>query len=137
MKIIKPTWIDISEKQSVLIEPPTRKQHDVLHDTMVYYNPKRDEDELKEKKFYRLLVKYCLKDWKGFNVECKTIKTLTGTELDPELLSDLVRDDINFTSLALLIFEKVQFDIYDKKKSPFAEDLSLKGSSTEKDENTQ
>lgn len=137
MRIIKPTWIDISEKQSVLIEPPTRKQHDVLHDTMVYYSPKRDEDEPKEKRFYRLLVKYCLKDWKGFNTECKTVKTLTGTELDGELLSELVRDDLNFTALALTIFDKIQFDIYDKKKSPFVENLNLKANSTEKEKSTQ
>ena len=69
--------------------------------------------------YYALLVRYCLKDWKGITniktgepVECK----VSNGALDAGLMAALVRDPMLIAAWGGAIKEKIDFTETDKKK---------------------
>ena len=72
-----------------------------------------------------LLVKYCLKDWTGFNnvngepikLKLKQSKGVNGTELSDLIFNSITYDKALLADIYIAIAEKLTFTEVDKKKS--------------------
>lgn len=102
-KLSKDGWIKLSNEHSIKVDYPTREQYDHL-ETLI--------EENKMFMFYKYLIKYTIKDWKGLEVECK----LKNNELHDELWDAICYNVNQVTELALLINKEIEFLDVDLKK---------------------
>jgi len=111
-KTIRTDWLELNENQSIKIDYPTGLQELSLNDTL----HEDGSDMTKVIKYARLLLKYSIKDWKGFDADFKLVRTKSGTEMDTDLWSQLVSKDAITLYIADLIKNELSFDESDKKK---------------------
>ncbi len=97
-------WIVIDENHKIQIDYPTYEQQEELEE--LAFEPKGMY------KYYKLLIKYCVKNWEGFDEKCE----LENGVLTKKLHSDLTYNINQTITLGKLISDEIEFLVEDKKK---------------------
>jgi len=101
-------WVKVDETE-LKIDYPTNKQEKILQEIMIDNSL---SESVKQLKYARLYLKYTIKDWK-LDEKCLVAKD----ELDDELWDALTADSVQTLTLFGAIFNELQFNEKDKKKS--------------------
>jgi hypothetical protein len=125
-------WVDVGENTDTgeavqfLIDYPTLEQQQELDEQRYKYfgadklNVTKDYKPAEEMtinmpeylKYKRMLIGFCVKDWRGFPEKCELI----NGELAPELLNALTRNEEQTEAIFNLIQNEIAFTETDKKK---------------------
>lgn len=113
-------WIELESGVSLKIAYPTYEQEKEISSKFV--DCMGTDIEVTSKPYvdyYSLLVRYCVKDWKGISdlrtkepIPCK----VANNELSTDLMAALVRDPLLITDWGGRIKTKIDFTETDKKK---------------------
>lgn len=103
-------WIDIDDNHAIKVDYPTLEQHEILEQLVL---DNMDNQKVSSSyKFYKLLIKYCIKDWKGFDEEC----VVENGELAKDLYALITYSISQTMELGNLINKEIEFLEVDKKK---------------------
>ncbi len=117
-------WVKVGEGVEIKIEYPTPRQEAELMaklSTLRYMEPEESGRLEIIAQYYGLLIKYCVKDWRGITdertdeeVKCKL--NYEGTELDAQLWGALMANPFLAEAWGGEIKRQIDFTPIDKKK---------------------
>jgi len=133
LKESKTGWVKVSDSISVLVGYPTIEQDEELKKILYevgFITNDQNVDDLTPKdksdlmslneKYYKLYLKYTIKDWKGVNFSGgdEAVFKLTKNEMDDGLWQKLCRALVlsDIYELVKLIKKEIDFNDSDKKK---------------------
>lgn len=101
-------WVDLGENIAIKLDYPTVEQYTVLENIVM----NGDVTQQSMYEYYKKLIQFCIKDWKGFDEKCEIV----GNQLTDDLLYLITYSIKQTLELGQLINNEIGFFEVDKKK---------------------
>ena len=111
-KATESSWVDLGEDQKILVDYPKVRQEHYLQDLLLKArNDDGEMDMVAFMEYARYYVRYTIKDWEGFGMDCTTKKG----ELKDDLWFLLTKDITQTQTLFASISEALKWGDVEKK----------------------